>query len=179
MLIILDNNSTVDVLFNTNIMQNTNKANNDLAILSTGGKTKTNMVGYLPRYVTVWFHPCEISNILYPSKVPEKYRVCHNITNGNNFLVHLPIREMRFFQQCPRGLLYSDMTYSQEKVLINTVEDNRSRYSERDYYRALEERNLQYKISLTSHRQLLKVVENKNQSVIQDSPPIFCLRHLY
>ena len=52
-----------------------------------------------------------------------------------------------------------------EMVLVNTVEHNIFKYSERDYTRALLARKLQYKISLPSHRHLVKTLEDKLQMI--------------
>ena len=55
--ILLDNQTTVDVLSNKNLLNNVRNTNRDLAILLTGGKTTTSLVGDLPGYGTMWFHP--------------------------------------------------------------------------------------------------------------------------
>ena len=68
-MILLDNKSTVDVLSNKNLLQNVRKSNRKLAILLTGGNMVTNLVGYLPGYVNVWFQSGEIENILLISKL--------------------------------------------------------------------------------------------------------------
>ena len=45
-----------------------------------------------------------------------------------------------------------------ETVLVNTVDYNISKYSEREYTRAILAQKLQQKIALPSHRYLVKVV---------------------
>ena len=50
-----------------------------------------------------------------------------------------------------------------ETVLVNTVDYNISKYSEREYTRAILAQKLQQKIALPSHRYLVKVVEDKVQ----------------
>ena len=93
----------------------------------------------------------------------EKYRVSYNSTSEKKNLVYLPRGEVRSFRQCNRGLFYSDMAAGQGTVLLNTVDQNKSNYSERDYTRSLLECKLLYKIALTSHRHLVKIVEDKFQ----------------
>ena len=61
------------------------------------------------------------------------------------------------------GDYYTDTTDARDTVLVNYVEDNCSRYSERDYSRELEARNMQHKVALSSHRHIIKFVENKTQ----------------
>ena len=144
--IIPENPSVVYFFFNRNLLKNTRKDNRNISIFLTGGKTTTNLVWDLSGYGTNWFHPGGIPNTLYLSKVAEKCRVWYDSTNGNNCFAHLACGEMRRLLQFHRGLLYSNMTDSQVTVLINTVEDNRSRYSEHSYFRALEVRNIKYKV---------------------------------
>ena len=120
----------MDVLSNRRLLKNISKLDRSLAIFSTGGRTITNLQGDLPGYVTVWFNPGGIANILSLSKVADKYQVSYNSTGENEFLVHLPRGEIRSFTQC------SDMAAG-ETVLVNTVEHNISKYSEHDYIRDL------------------------------------------
>ena len=143
-------------------MKNIRKSNRSLAIFSTGGRTTTDLQGYLPGYGTVWFHPGGISNILDLSKVAEKYWVSYNSTVKNKFLVYLPKGKIRSFTQCEWGLFYSVMAVG-ETVLVNTVDYNISKYSKRDCIRALLARKLQYKIALPRHRHLVKIVKDKVQ----------------
>ena len=81
---------TVDVFSNIHLLKNIRKSNRALAISSTAGRTTTHLQGYLLGYVTVWFHPGGIANILSLSKVAEKYRVSYDGTGENKFLVYLP-----------------------------------------------------------------------------------------
>ena len=110
----------------------------------------------------MWFHPGGIANILSLSKVAEKYRVSYDSTGENKFIVYLPKGEVRSFTQCERGLFYSDMAAG-ETLLLNTVDHNISKHSERNYTRALLARKIQYKIALPSHRYIVKIVEDKVQ----------------
>ena len=135
--VLLDNQSKVEVFSNRRLLKNIRKSDRALAIFSTGGWTTTNIQGDLPGYLIVWFHPGGISNILSLSKVAEKYRVSHDSTGKNKFLVYLPRGEVRPFTQCKRGLLYSDMAMGEGTVLLNTVDHNKSKYSELNYTRDL------------------------------------------
>ena len=91
----------------------------------------------------------------------EKYQVSYNSTGEKKFLVYLPRGEVSSFTQCERGLLYLDMTAGEGTVLLNTVDQNKSNFSEHDYTRASLARKVQYKIALPSHRHLVKIVEDK------------------
>ena len=73
----------MDVFLNKNLLRNVRKANLNLAIFLTGGKTTTNLVGDLPGYGTMWFHPGVMANIISLSKVADKYWVCYDSNNRN------------------------------------------------------------------------------------------------
>ena len=111
----------MDVFSKRRLLKNIRKSDRSLVILSTGGRTTTDLQGDLPRYGTVWFHPGVITNILSLSKVADKYRVSYDSTKEKKFLVHLPRGKIRYFTQCERGLFYSDMAAG-ETVLVNTVD---------------------------------------------------------
>ena len=99
------------------LLNNIRKSNRELAIFSAGGNMNTNLKGDIPVYGTVCFRPGGIKNILSLSKVAEKYRVAYDSTGANRFLVYLPRREVRSFQQFDRGLFYSDMAAGQGALL--------------------------------------------------------------
>ena len=63
--VLLDNQSTVDVCSNIRLLKNIRKSDIALEILSTGGQTTTSLQEDLPGYLTVWFHPGGIENIMY------------------------------------------------------------------------------------------------------------------
>ena len=73
--VLLDNQSTVEVFPYRRLLKNIRKSDRALEMFSTGGQTTTNLQWDLPGYGTVWFHPLGIANILFLSKVAEKYRV--------------------------------------------------------------------------------------------------------
>ena len=94
----------MDVFSNRRLLKNIRKSDRSLAILSTGGRTTTDLQEDLPGYGVVWFHPGGITNILSLSKVADKYRVSYDSTGENKFIVHLPGGEIRSFTQYKRGL---------------------------------------------------------------------------
>ena len=106
----------------------------------TAGVAKTNLVGDLP----VWYHPDGIANILSLSKVKEKYRVTFDSNINNQFIVHCPDGTQRIFQQSSRGLYFLDTSLTpqpvngtKDTVLVTTVADNASNFSNADYSQAV------------------------------------------
>ena len=94
---LLENQSTVKMFSNRRLLKNISKTDRDLAVLSTRGKITTNVKKNIPGYGTVWFSPGGIKNILYLSKVTEKYCVSYERTGANTFLVYLSRGEVILF----------------------------------------------------------------------------------
>jgi len=59
-----------------------------MKIHCNAGISSTSLVGNLPGYGGMWFHPEGIANILSLSRVNENYRVTFDSKNGNKFVVH-------------------------------------------------------------------------------------------
>jgi hypothetical protein len=93
------------------------------------------------------------------------------IAASKAFIVHKNDGSERRFQQANSGLFYMDTEQTSGTVLVNTVEENKSKYTERDYQRALVSRRLQNTIGNKSTADLLHIVKEnllKNCPVTTD-----------
>jgi hypothetical protein len=87
--ILLDNQSTVNVFSNKNLLRNIRTTNRMMNILCNAGMTRTNMIGDLPGYDgEVWFNPKGIANILSLSDVEKHHRVTYNSSAEKSFIVN-------------------------------------------------------------------------------------------
>lgn len=160
--ILLDNQSTVDVFHNPRLLRNIREGNSYMDIHCNAGVTSTKLVGDLPGYGTVWYHPNGIANILSLARVKERgYKVTYDSDNGNSFNVIKPDGTMRIFSQSDRGLYYMDTAAANDNglALVNTVADNRSRYTRRAYSRAVYARKLQAIIGRPNTRHYMDIVD--------------------
>ena len=64
-----------------------------LKVFSTGGTAMKNLIGFLPGYGWVWYHPNGIANILSLARMIKKYRVLFDSATDNEF--HVYVREGR------------------------------------------------------------------------------------
>ena len=179
--ILLDNQSTVDVFHNHELLTNIRvSANGHMDIHCNAGITTTNLVGDLNGYGTVWFHPKGIANILSLKKVKEKYQVTFDSENGNTFVVHKKDGSVRNFTQSERGLYYMDTAKESGTMLVNTVAENKSKYTTRDYARAELARKIQIRIGRPSTRTFIEIVEKKllpNVPITRDD--ILAAEHIF
>jgi hypothetical protein len=81
--ILLDNQSTVDVFLNEDLLDDIRDGDGYMDIHCNASTTNTNQVGNLPGYGKVWYNPNEIENILLLSRVKERgFRVTFDSTTG-------------------------------------------------------------------------------------------------
>jgi hypothetical protein len=134
--ILLGNQSTVDVFSNKKLLKNVQRATTTMNIKCNAGVTRTNMIGDLTGYVPVWYNEKGIANILSMSKVAEKYRITYDSTGDEGFVIHRNEGDgaNRHFKKARSGLFYLDVTdQSGTVLLVTTVDDNKSKYTDRAY----------------------------------------------
>ena len=167
--ILLDSQSTVDMFQNKSLLRNIRDGGATMDIHCTAGVTTTKLVGDLPGYGEVWYHPDGIANILSLARVKEKgYNVTYDSAKGNHFRVITPGGAVRIFRQSIRGLYYLDTAKIRNGTsMVNTVADNRSRYTSRDYSRAIFARKLQGIIGRPSDRTFKDIV---NRNLLPNCP---------
>ena len=165
--ILLDNQPTVDVFTNRHLLKNIRRAKKHMFIHCTAGVAKTNLVGDLPGYGTVWYHPDGIANKLSLSKVKEKYWVTFDSGINNQFIVHRPDGTQRVFQQSSRGLYFLETSLTPQPVngprgtvLVTTVADNANNFSNADYSQAVLARKIQKIIGRPTTRAFIYFIEN-------------------
>jgi hypothetical protein len=165
--ILLDNQSTVDVFSNGNLLTDIRQGTESMEIHCNAGIANTNLVGELAGYGTVWYHPNGIANILSLSRVKERgYHVTYDSNGGNSFVVNKPDGTSRVFKESERGLYYMDTNDSNVNdpnsfvALVNTVADNKVNYTNRAYSRAVLARNIQKMVGRPTTREYLKIVEH-------------------
>ncbi len=70
-----------------------------MEIHCNAGVTSTDLIGDLPGYGEVWYHPNGIANILSLARVKDKYRVTFDSGTKNQFIVHKKDGTKRCFEE--------------------------------------------------------------------------------
>ena len=92
--ILLDNNSTADVLIDPQLVYNIRHVRGGyIKIHQNAGKRRVAKGATLKVYETVWFYEGDIANILSFSSIREKHPV-HYDTEGNYFSILKPYNEV-------------------------------------------------------------------------------------
>jgi hypothetical protein len=119
---LLDNQSTVDVFVNSDLLRNIRNLSCHLDLHCNAGTRRIHTVGDLPGYGTVWYDPDGISNILSMSRVIQKYHVSFDSEQGNTFIVTKPDGTTFEFIQSDavRSAVYS-LKFRPTKLVISFV----------------------------------------------------------
>ena len=156
--ILLDNQSTADIFCNSNILQNIEDTDERMTIFTNGGSLSTCKKGYLNGYGEVWYHPDAITNILSLNNVKKKFRVTYDSNENDRFILHKP-EKLVYFNCSSNGLYYHD-TRSPDFTLVNTVEENKVGFSQRQLEQAKKARKLYHTMGLPSMHDYIELVRN-------------------
>jgi Reverse transcriptase (RNA-dependent DNA polymerase) len=163
--ILLDSQSTVDVFCNAALLVNIHTVDHRMYIHCNAGTMWTDQQGDLPGYGRVWYCQNAIANILSLHNVSRRYRVEFNSKEGNQFVVTKDDGKMNVFRVSANGLYYYDVNAAaamdnNATVLVTTVNENKTRYTNAEVSMAETARALQRKLGHVSTKEFIHIVNN-------------------
>ena len=136
-----------------------------MSVKGNGGSITTNKIGHLKNYGDVWFDERAITNILWLKNVKQKHQVTYNSSTGGVFTVHKPGQLLHLVMH-KYGLHYRD-TRNREITLVQTVQENKEGYSQRQIQDAKKSGDLYAKVGYPSTRDFQKMI---SQNLILNCP---------
>jgi hypothetical protein len=119
--------------------------------------------GFNRRPTRVWTRmvpPNGVAYIMSLARMKDQHRVTFDSDNGNRFTIHKKDGSTRDFRKSNKGLYYIDTNIDAVALTVNTIDDNKSRYTNRDYSHALLARKIQDTIGRPSTRLYLHIINN-------------------
>jgi len=125
------------------LLTNSHDPRRNLTLYCNVGKAIITKKGDIKGYGTVWFYPEGIANISTLSNVQRKHRVTYNSTLDEGFLVFKADGTARSFRPSEKGLFFSDVKSGTTHMFINTVDNNKTKYTIKEYSDAVRTQSLQ------------------------------------
>jgi hypothetical protein len=131
--ILLDSQSTMDLLCNAALVSNTCKPNTSMRLKSNGGTMVVTQKATIPGYNNyVWFSTIAITNIIALSNLIQQYRVMYD-SDDMMFVVHRESqgKQNMEFRMHKCGLHYYDPRNERHFCFLITVSENKEGFTNR------------------------------------------------
>jgi hypothetical protein len=169
--ILLDNQATISIFKEKSMLTNIRKADNPVEITGIGGKLSVNLIGDFENITKVYYHPDCVANILSFFDIAENHDVSYN-RRFNQFTVCIDDRSAIFK---PFGKLYVwRFLNDQEHIYVNTVEDNKTKFTEREIKSAKKARDLRAKLGYPSTKDLKELLLSSQGASFEVTPQDLC-----
>ena len=175
--ILLDNQSTVNIFSNKDLLKDVRTTHRCMRIRCNAGWSVTNMIGRLPGYPgKVWYNPDGIANILSLADTEKYYCIRYNSHQEKAFVIEKPDGTKRHFKQTASGLYYLDTAppldkreqqHEHDTTLLSTVADKKSNYTASAYRQAVLAHKIQKMVGYPSTRDFMKIMD---QNLIPNCP---------
>ena len=160
-MVFLDNESTMDLFFNPDLVEDIKKVKRPLRIQSNSREIYVNHKSKIHRYNNmVWFSRIAITNTILLKNLTEQYRVTYD-SNDHIFIVHREGKDLSnsYFIMHDSSLHYYEAT-KKDLVFLNTVSKNNEGFSKRQIKSAVKSRELQHTLVFTTVKELKWIIRS-------------------
>ena len=166
-MILLDNQSAVDLLCNCRLVSRAWKTDETMTAHGNGGTLTINMKAHVLNHGDIWFDASASTNILSLKNVREKSCVTHDSRNGDGaFVARKPSRSDAHFVVRANGLRHRG-TSNCQLAMVLTVKEESEGFSKRQIVEAKKARVLQGVVGHPSTSDLKWIV---NSNLIRNYP---------
>jgi hypothetical protein len=167
--ILLDSQSTVSVFKNPRYLSNIRISDSTLRVHTNGGTQFSSQVGTLKNFGEVWFNRESLANILSMAAVRKICRITMDTSVEAAMHVHRKDGTIMKFKEYQSGLYYYDTGNSNSNTInksvdaylfLNTVANNKAKYTRREIEGADEARALYRKLGHPSESEFEKILDN-------------------
>jgi hypothetical protein len=182
--ILLDSESSTSIFCNPSFVTDIHETDEVLELLTNGGPLKTNLKATVPGFGLVWFDSDSIANIFALADMEDKYQVTYDSDKESALIVHLPHKTVKFCRSAGKLYYYkpnyntgnSDAGNNKKLgpsnnakfTLVNTVEENKLAYTNRQFERAKKARELYHALgtpSISDFKAIIRMNAIKNNPI--------------
>ena len=156
--ILLDNESTVDLFCNRDMVSNIRDAGQTLVLATNGGPAQITQKATVADYGEVWFSDQAITNVFSMANMEDRHRITYDSAKESAIIVHTPNKQVKF-KRGSNNLYYHEPTLHGAVALVETVEENKLFYTDRQIERAKRARALMHTLGNPSVRDLKAVIK--------------------
>ena len=165
-----DNEASISIFREKRLLSNIRPADHSMTVSGIGGKITATFIGDVTIFggrIIAYYHPDSLANILCFFDLAKEFDVSFNRMK-NRFEVGVD-EKVLFFE--PKGKLYvcnaSSAQMNSAALVVNTVEENMKRFTEREINRASLARRLQTVLGYPSDKALARMITS---GAMQNAP---------
>lgn len=158
--ILLDNQATVSVFHNKGYLRNIRQADTPLTIVGVGGQITVSQVGDFGTFGKVYYHPDAVANILCFYDVAKAYKVWYDDEEDLFMIQNKKSGKKIPFKNRNKLYIWNPTREIEEKILIQTVDGNMSKYTKHEIHAAQEAKSAFIKFGRPSMKDFEDMVAN-------------------
>jgi len=154
------------------MVTNISKPPTRMTISTSAGNASTNLQATLPGLGNVWFDRKGVVNVLSLVLIEDKYLITYDSSVEPAFIVHMRNGPLKF-RRSAEGLYYYRPDLNNGKILVQTINDNKSFYSNRQIACAKRAWELMHKLGYPSVADLKHIIK---MNAIKDCVKRYCVQ---